>query len=184
MHGCQRDRGIGAIGEEHHDAGLVLTFEDSAEEMVGTKVRYPGQRALDDVAALDLAAFQFQLLDPEKALHRIGQTGAAENFPGCEFVGEFCDQLRIARIRRVPDQRVLAPRHEGGSAANFAERCDRLNGAAQIRRAIRRLMAAPRADIAEPPEQCVRIDRAFIDSRRLGCEVFSRDGRDLIGDRC
>ncbi len=101
-----------------------------------------------------------------------------------EFAGEFGDELRIARIRRVPDQRVLAPRHEGGGAADFTERGDRLNGAAQIGRTIFRLMAAPGPGVAEPPQQLAGIDRALIDRAREGCEVLARDHRDLIDDRC
>jgi hypothetical protein len=58
-----------------------------------------------------------------------------------------------------------------------------LNGAAQIGRAILRLVAAPGTDIAEAPQQFVRIEDAFIDRHRHGCEVFPRNHRDLIGDR-
>ncbi len=41
--------------------------------------------------------------------------------------------FRLVEFARVPDQRVLAPGHEGGGAADFAERRHRLDGAAQIR---------------------------------------------------
>ena len=56
--------------------------------MAGAEVGHPGQRAAHDVAALDLAALQFELLNSEKALHRIGKAGAAEDLPGRDVVGE------------------------------------------------------------------------------------------------
>ena len=98
MHGCSVIAGIGTIGEKHHDlAGPVLDLENGAEEMVGTEIRYPGQRAAHDVAAVDLAALQFQLLDAEEALHRIGKPGAAENLPRRDVVGE-AGERRIAEL--------------------------------------------------------------------------------------
>ena len=58
------------------------------------------------------------------------------------------------------------------------------NGAADLRCAIPGLVAAPGPDIAEAPQQFVRIDRALVDRDGHGCEVFTRDGRNLLGDRC
>src|SRR5437660_34157 len=75
----ERDRGIRTLGQEHDDAAIVFELEDGAEEVAGPEIRHPGQRALDDVTALDLASLQFELLDPEEALHWVGQTRAAEN---------------------------------------------------------------------------------------------------------
>src|SRR6185436_13273717 len=163
--GLQGDRGVGTVGEKHHNArpafcgaarpapcgatALVLALEDGAEEMVRAEIGDPGQRAAHDIAALDLAPFQLEFLDAEKTLHRVREPGAAENLPASELVGEFGGKLRIAGIRGVPDQRVLAPCHESGGAADFAEGCDRLNGAAQIGCAILRLMAAPCAYLDE-----------------------------------
>ncbi|OIQ66473.1 hypothetical protein GALL_519560 [mine drainage metagenome] len=55
----QGDPGIGTVGKKHHSAArLVLALENGAEEMAGPEIRHPGQRALDDVAAVDLAAFE------------------------------------------------------------------------------------------------------------------------------
>ena len=68
-------------------------------------------------------------------------------------------------------------------AADFADGGDRLNGAAQIGRAILWLMAAPGAGFAEPPQQRIGIERAFVDRQRLGCEFFARNRRHLVGDR-
>src|SRR5262249_47492792 len=144
----QRNRGIGAIGEEHDDAArLVLTLEDRAEEMVVAEIRYPGQRALDDIAALDLAPLQLEFFDAEERFHRVGQPCAAEHTAGGKAVAEARGELHVAGIGGVPDQRVLAPRHEGGRAAYFTERCDRLDGAAEISRPLLRNVAAPGPDL-------------------------------------
>src|ERR1700712_3643171 len=116
--------------------------------MIGTEIGDPGQRALDDVTALDLAPLELEFLDAEETLHRVGETGTAQELPGGEFFREFGDERRIVGVRRVPNQRVLAPRHESGGAADFAERRDRLDGATQIGRAILRLTAAPGPDVA------------------------------------
>ena len=56
-------------------------------------------------------------------------------------------------------------------------------GAAQIGRAIPWLVAGPGPDVAETPEQLVRIDRTGIDGDRHGSKVLAGDGCDLIGDR-
>ena len=184
--GLQRDCGVGAVGEEHHDAaGLVLALEDGAEVMVGAEIGDPGQRALDDVAALDLAALQFELFDAEEGFHRVGEPGAAENPSTGKTVAEARGELQVGRIRGVPDQRVLAPGHEGGGAADLAERGDRLDGAAQIGGPFLRDMAAPGADLAEVAQQFAGIDRAGIDRRCQRRQLLPRDARDLVGNgRC
>ena len=184
LHGCSVIAGL----EQSARNITIPPGPSSRSKMVPKKWSAPrfdtqGSAPRDDVTALDLAALQLQLLDAEKTLHRVGQPGAAENLAAGKLAGEFGDELRIARIRGVPDQRVLAPRHEGGGAADFAERGDRLNGAAQIGRAILRLVAAPCAGFAETPEQRIGVDRALIDAGSQGCEFFARDDRDLIGDR-
>ncbi len=92
----QRDRGVGTIGEKHHDlAGPIFDLKNRAEEMIRTEIRHPGQRAAHHVATVDPAALQFQLLNSEEGLHRIGKTGAAENFSGRDAVGESGNQRRI-----------------------------------------------------------------------------------------
>ncbi|MHC2746275.1 hypothetical protein ACVIWV_001729 [Bradyrhizobium diazoefficiens] len=117
--GRERDGGIGAVGQEHHSPGLatcdaliVLALEDGAEIMIGAEIGDPGQRAADDVAALDLPPFQLELLDAEEALHRIGEPGAAEHPAGREGIAEAPRELHIGGVGGVPDQRVLAPGHE------------------------------------------------------------------------
>ena len=89
----------------------------------------------------------------------------------------------IARIRGVPDQRVLAPRHEGGGAADFAERRDRLNGAAQIGRAIPRVDGCPMRRLRRDAAAARRDRPCLHRCRRQRCEFLARDRRDLIGDR-
>ncbi len=180
----QRHGRVGAIRQEHHDLPRrILALEDRAEVMVGTEVRDPGQRAAHDITALDLAPLQLQPLDAEEALHRVREARATEDLAAGETAGEFRHEFRIVGIRGVPDQRVLAPRHEGRRAADFADRSDRLNGAAQVGCAILRHVTAPGADLAEAAEQRIRVDLAAVDRGGEWREVFSRDRRNVIGNR-
>ena len=182
--GLQRDGAVRTIGKEHHElAGCVLALEDRAEIMVRPEIGDPGQRAAHDIAAVDLAPFQFELLDPEKGLHRVRQAGAAENPPRGKAVAKTRRELQIGRIAGVPDQRVLAPRHEGGGAADLADRRHRLDGTTQIGRPLFREMAAPGADLAEAPEHLVRINGAAVDGSGERRQFVACDGRDLVGDR-
>jgi hypothetical protein len=45
-------------------------------------------------------------------------------------------------------------------------------------------MASPGADIAEAPQQFGRIDRTAVDRRGEGRKVSTRNGSNLIDDRC
>eukprot|EP01136_Pigoraptor_vietnamica_P043808 Opistho-1_new@19733 len=184
--GLQRDCGIGTVGEKHdRAAGLVLALEDGTEEMIGTEIGHPGQRAPDDVAAVDLAALQLEFFDAEERLHRVGEPGAAEHASGGKAVAEARGELDVARVRGVPDQRVLAPRHEGGGAADLPDRSHRLDGAAQVGRPVLRDMAAPGADLAKPAQHFGGIDRTGVDGRGQRRQLLTRDPRHLVGNgRC
>src|SRR5262249_54508551 len=144
-------------------AGRILALEDRAKVMALAEIGDPRQRAAHDIAAIDLAALQLEFLDPEEGLHRVRQAGAAENSPRRKAVVEARGKLEIGRIAGVPDQRVLAPPHESRGAADFADRRHRLDGATQIGGAAFRKMAAPGADLAEAPEQFVRIVGSTVD---------------------
>ena len=180
----QRDRGIGAVGQEHHDlTRRIFSLEDRAEIVIGTKIGDPGQRAAYDIATFDLAPPQLQSLDAAKALHRVGHAGAAENSSAGKPIGEFRCEMRVVGIRGKPDQRVLAPCQERGRAADLADRGDRPYGATQIGYSILRDVAPPGANFAEAAEQCIRINLAAVDCGGERRELLSSDGRHIIDDR-
>ena len=181
----QRDRGIGAIGEEHHDlAGPVL----DARRWCRRNGRGRGWRPR---AARRARRSRPRPCGPSISASRSRRNSSSDWKARCRraprplanVVGEVREQLRIGRIRRVPDQRVLAPRHEGGGAADLADRRHRLDGAAQIGRAILRVMAAPGPGIAETPQQFGRIDRAASMSPASGASSFRAMAATCVGDR-
>ena len=183
----QGDRRIGTIGKEHHDAAiLVLALEDGAEIVVGPEIGDPGQRPLDDVAALDLAALQFQPLDTEEALHRIGKPGAAEqpvHSKSCRRNASRASGWSNSRRTRPASfwhqaMKAVAPQTSPIAAIDWM---------AQRRSAGPSCGTwLPHAPIfAEAAQQLIRIDGAGIDCRSKRCKLLARDPGNLVSNcRC
>ncbi len=150
----------------------------------GPRLDTQGSAPLDDIAALDLAAFQLEFLDAE-------ETSSSGWTARCRRASvRWKSRRRSApasfRLHELAAYQTSVFWHQAmkaRGAADLAERRDRLDGAAQIGRPFLRLVAAPRPDLAETAQQLAGIDRAVIDRRRQRCKLLSRDARDLVGNR-
>src|SRR5690606_19124622 len=126
---AEHDAVLAAVHDRHDAAsGIVLALEDGAEIMVGAQIRYPGQPARDLVAARDPPALEAHRLDAEKALHGIGQAGAAERAPGRDGRAERRTRRRVLGVPEIPAERGLAPHAERGREAQLARRGHGVDG--------------------------------------------------------
>ena len=119
----QRDRGIGAIGEEHHDARPAHPRarrwcrrngrDRDWRPRAARRARHSRPRPCGPSASASRCRKSFSSGWKARCRRESARLRSGRRICAAE--------LRIVGIRGVPDQRVLAPRHEGGGAADLAE---------------------------------------------------------------
>src|SRR5262249_43854329 len=102
--------------EQCHDPALgsALEREYACEQVIAVEVRDEGKPASDAVATGDSHSLERKRLDAGKKFHRIGEASPAKATAAGGSREVACTRRRIVRSVEVPDQRVLAPRAEGG----------------------------------------------------------------------
>ena len=86
--------------------------------MVWPQIADPGQRAIDNVAAIDFFGVQQKGLDARKGFHRVGHARRAQRLSIRMFEERFTCQCRVTRLLHVQTADVVAPDHKACGTAH------------------------------------------------------------------